>query len=407
MRRTDSAARQKGFTVRKILALAIATFTISAFAGAPVSARVADGPSAGGISSDNVEFIKHVPIAVNGVGGRVVGDYFYMNDQHKIMIFDIKDPLNPTLTGYIPMPQEYMYSREDLDTNGEIMVVPNTSRPNPNGGTGPVPVGINTLFIISVEDKTNPQIIAELPGAAQHTFSCILDCTWAYGSDGNIVDLRNPSKPKLVKEKWGDGMPAGNGHDVQEVSPGIVLTATQPIMLLDARKDPRNPKLLASGASKDGRFIHSPFWPNKGKADMLLMAGETNNKVRCSETNGAFMTWDARNWEKTRTFTMIDEYRMGNGTYVDGSPPANVWGCSSHWHEPNPRYTPKGGLVAAAFFEHGTRFIDVDSKGKITEVGYFMPHGGNTGAVYWITDRIAYTADYGRGLDIIKWNGDL
>ncbi len=390
--------------MRKILALAIATISISALAGAPVNARVADGPSAGGISSDNVEFIKHIPIAVNGVGGRVVGDYFYMNDQHKIMIFDIKDPLNPTLTGYIPMPQEYMYSREDLDTNGEIMVVPNTSRPNPNGGTGPAPVGINTLFIISVEDKTNPQIIGELPGAAQHTFSCILDCTWAYGSDGNIVDLRNPSKPKLMEEKWGDGMPASSGHDVEEVAPGLVLTSSQPILLLDARKDPKNPTLLATGSNEDGRFIHTGRWPG-GDDKFLLMAGETNFRPRCSEAVAAFMTWDASKWKQTKTFTMIDEYRMKNGTHVDGSPAANV-SCSTHWHEAHPDFK-NGGLVAAAFFEHGARFIDVSNKGKIKEIGWFLPHGGSTSAVYWITDRIAYTLDYNRGIDIIKFTGKI
>jgi hypothetical protein len=137
------------------------------------------------------------------------------------------------------------------------------------------------------------------------------------------------------------------------------------------------------------------------------MAGETNNKVRCSEANGAFQTWDTRGWKKTHTFELIDKYRMVNGTFVDGNAPANVWGCSSHWHEANPRYGKHGGLVAAAFFEHGTRFIDVTPKGKINEIGWFIPFNGNTGAVYWITDRIAYAVDYNRGIDIIRFNGKL
>lgn len=391
--------------MRRTVPFVLAALLLSLLSGA-ADARLPEGPSAGGISSDNVEFIKHVPGGFNAVGGRKVGKYWYVNDQHKIMIFDVSDPINPTMTGFILMPQEYMYSREDLDTNGTIMVVPNTAsaRQTPDGS---LPVTTNVLFIISVEDKTSPQIIAELPGAAQHTFSCILDCKWAYGSGGNIVDLRNPAEPKLVKENWQDIAKTGNGHDVEEVAPGIVLTATQPITLLDARKDPTKPKVLAVGDTTEIGFQHSARWPNKAKSDFLLMAGETNNKVRCSEGNGAFQTWDARNWQKNRTFKLIDKYRMNNGIYVDGSPPANVWGCSSHWHEANPRYGNHGGLVASAFFEHGVRFLDVSSKGKIEEVGYFMPHAGNTGAVYWITDRIAYTADYGRGIDIIKWNGDL
>ncbi len=364
------------------------------------------GPSAGGISSDNVEFIKHVPGGVNAVGGRVLDDYWYVNDQHKIMIFDVSDPLNPTMTGFIPMPQEYKYGREDLDTNGEIMIVPNNVRATPSGHTA-TPVYTNSLLVISVEDKTNPRIIAELPGASEHTVSCLFDCTWAYGSEGAIIDLRNPVRPKLMDEQWDEQVGTSRGHDVEEISPGIVLTATTPITLLDARKDPLHPKLLAVGDTTLVGFQHTPRWPNEGKSDFLLMAGETNGTVRCGDDNGSFQTWDATRWKKTHSFTLIDQYRMKNGTYVDGSPAANVSGCSSHWHEANPRYKNNGGLVAGAFFEHGVRFMDVSSKGQIREVGYFMPHNGNTSAVYWITDRIAYTADYNRGIDIIKWNGDF
>lgn len=367
--------------------MAAATLAPQGFASVPQTY----GPSAGGLSTDNVEWIRHIPLSTNGVGGRLIDGWFYANDQNKIMIFDVKtDPENPTLTGVLPMPQEWLLSREDLDGNGNILVVPNTVS--------------GRLYVVDVEDKASPSIIAELPGAQSHTSSCILDCRWIYNSSGQIIDLRDPAKPKLMKEKWGEGKPATSGHDVEEVAPGIVLTATNPIMLLDARKNPLKPKLLAMGGTDDGRLIHTPRWPG-GNDKFLLMAGETNLKVRCSEANGAFMTWDASKWRKNKSFTMIDEYRMENGTHLDGSPPANV-SCSSHWHEAHPSFR-NGGLVAAAFFEHGARFIDVSNKGKIKEIGWFLPHAGSTSAVYWITDKIAYTLDYNRGIDIIKFTGKV
>ena len=116
------------------------------------------------------------------------------------------------------------------------------------------------------------------------------------------------------------------------------------------------------------------------------------------------MTWDASKWRQTHTFTMIDEYRMKNGTYTDGNPAVNQVGCSSHWLEPEPSFH-NGGTVAAAFFEHGTKFVDVSSTGKIKEIGWFMPVAGSTGAVYWVTDKILYALDYNRGIDILRWKG--
>ena len=350
----------------------IAAAAVIALMGLGAVPTAGAGPSPGGISSDQVEWVAHIPFTgPSGSGGRLVGKYFYALDQNKLTIYDTTDPLNPTPVGFLPNPHEPIFTREDIDTNGKILLLPSYDL-----APGP-------LQIVDVEDKTSPTVIAEIAGGSEHTFSCVLDCKYAWGSEGTIYDLRDPANPKEAGS-WGEGMPTSNAHDVTEVAPGLVLTSTQPIMFLDARKNPTKPKLLALGASPDGRFVHTGVWPRAGKDKFLLMAGETNFKVRCNETNGAFMTWDASKWKKTHTFSMIDEYRMVNGTYSDGNPAVNGVGCSSHWHENHPAFK-NGGLVAAAFFEHGTRFIDISAKGKIKEVGYFMPHAGSTGAVYWRT----------------------
>ncbi|MDQ3952082.1 MAG: hypothetical protein M3279_03805, partial [Actinomycetota bacterium] len=143
----------------------------SAFGGVPAGA----GPTTGGLASDNVEHVRHVPIAQNGVGGRLIGRHFYMNDQNKIMIFDVSTPEDPQLTGTLPMPQEWQFSREDIDGNGEILVVPNTANgvadgsPPTNGPAG----AANAVYVIDVEDKSNPKIVSKINGPAQHTYSCV------------------------------------------------------------------------------------------------------------------------------------------------------------------------------------------------------------------------------------------
>jgi hypothetical protein len=362
------------------------------------------GPGIGGVTSDNVEFVKHLPIAQDGVGGRVVGKYFYANDQNKVMIFSLKNPLDPQLTGVVPMPQEWLFSREDLDGNNKVIVVPNQVTASADGQPR---AGTNALYIIDVEDKTNPVIVGTLPGAGSHTSSCVLNCKYVWNSNGQIIDIRKPSKPKLLKTKWGDGLPAQSAHDVEEIAPGIVITASNPTLLLDARKNPAKPKLLAQTPPiPNVAVMHSQRWANGGKDKFFVAGSEQNFVARCgAETNGHLMTISAKNWKKTKTLgPILDRHYEKNGTYVDGRPAANQGGCSSHWLELHKSFK-NGGLLVHSRFEHGVRFMDVSSKGKIKEVGYFMPWAGMSGAAYWVTPRVVYSLDYNRGLDILKYNG--
>ena len=79
-----------------------------------------------------------------------------------------------------------MFTEEDPDTNGRILLVAQR----------------RVLIVIDVSDKTAPEVLSTLDGADQHTITCVLDCTWAYGSEGTIIDLRDPANPRL-SEKTG------------------------------------------------------------------------------------------------------------------------------------------------------------------------------------------------------------
>ncbi len=368
---------------RTILAGLLVT---AAALAAPASAAELDGPGPGYFASDNVEWVTNIPIETDSAGAQLVGKYLYITTSRDLTIYDVSDPENPQRRGFLVLPQQPYFAEEDVDTNGKILLI----------GTY-----VDTLYVIDVEDKSNPTVIGELDGADQHTWSCVLSCKWAYGSEGLIADLRDPAAPKLAGD-WGEGKPGASGHDVTEVAPGLVVTSTQPIMLLDARRDPANPKLLALGANEDQRFIHSNLWPNGGKDKFLLVGGETGGPSCDDETDGAFMTWDATKWKKTGTFTMIDEFRVTNGLPTDGNAPADLF-CT-HWFDPHETYR-NGGLVAMGWYEHGTRFLEVSKSGKIKEIGYFLPVAGSTSAPYWIDKRILYAVDYNRGIDILRFTG--
>lgn len=367
---------------------AVAAFLVACASVASAAPLVEGGPGPGYFATDNVEYVTFVPFNNDSAGGMLVGDYFYVTSSRALLIYDVSDPVAPAIVGQLPLLQTPYFPEEDPDGNGKILLV---------GGLDGV------LNVISVEDKTNPVVIGKLEGGDAHTTSCVLDCKWAYNDDGRIIDLRDPTAPKIAGN-WKEGTSVGASHDVTEVAPGIVMTSSTPMLLLDARKNPAKPKTIASVGGTNPRYIHANVWPQKMKDKFLLVQAETTKGVSTcgDEDDGSFMTFDATKWKKTHTFSMIDELRYETGLPTDGRMPYGTY-CA-HWFDVHPSYRD-GGLLAMAFYENGTHFLDIDSKGQISEAGYFVPLAGSVSADYWINDEIVYAVDYNRGIDILRYTG--
>jgi hypothetical protein len=285
-------------------------------------------------------------------------------------------------------------------------------------------VSSGCLVIFDVRDKASPKQVATVLGAGDHTSTCILDCTYMYGSSGSITDLRGVLGPNHTARKldvnWiaylkSKGYPFDDScHHETEVRPGVILTACQPMYVLSVRPEDggsvRAPVVLGSASHADKRFVHSVEWPQRGTDRIMLSGGETNFEPTCGDSNGAFSTFRVSGHRQRKpTFTFADEVRPVAGNYLDGNPPQGTYhlGCSVHWFEPHPTFHD-GGLVALASYENGTRFKRIDSNGKISEVGFFEPLGGATSAPHWAPDgRTVYAIDYQRGIDVLRWNGPL
>ena len=347
------------------------------------------GTPIGGYSSDNVEFVKNFPQHTDSAGARKLGDHFYITTERDLTIYDVSKPLEPVEVGYLllPEPGEPVFTEEDPDTNGRILLVS-------NGGV---------LMVIDVSDKTAPELLATVDGADSHTVSCVLDCTWSYGSDGKIVDLRDPANPRLSENSWKTA-DIESDHDVTEVAPGIVLTSSQPMKLLDATEDAEHPKVIASTPKDEDRFIHANLWPRGGTDDFMLVGGEALGPGCAGDESASFSTWDARSFRTAGTTRQLDEFRIEPGSPTDGRAPDSSY-CV-HWFDEHPYYA-NGGLVAIGWYEHGTHFLQIGDDGKITEVGWFLGGGGQASAAYWIDERTVYVADYLRGLDILRFTGDI
>ena len=389
---------------RSLLSGLIVALALSGLSVASLGSAAAQTPTQGGFTSDGVEYVNFVPFDQStSTGMTIKGKYMYLTSWKNISIYDISDPTNPQPTDQLQV--GFMFENEDVAVSpDQTFLLFSESLPD------------DVLRIYDVEDKTNISELATLPGAGDHTTSCILHCAYAYGSDGSITDLRDPANPKAValdtdENNWHAKIGLqGGGHDVTEVKPGFILVSPldAPPLYVDVR-NPAEPKVLASGdgplvRSERGYLWHSGEWPRQGQDRWLLMQGEENFQTQCSEdVQGPFSTFDTKGWQTTKTFNQADTFKVSNGTYTDGQPAANGLGCSAHWFEEHPTFND-GGLVVVGYYEHGTRFLKVaPATGKISEVDWFLPYAGSTSAANWVNKQIVYAVDYTRGLDILRY----
>ena len=398
--------------MKRILVVALLMGLVALGAPSSIPTAVGQTPTPGGLASEHVEYVGFVPFEQSTSTGLTIDrkrKLMYLTSWKNISSYDISDPTNPQLLDQLPV--GFMFENEEvaIDPQGKFILF---SESTPN----------DILHVYEVEDPENITEVGAVEGAGDHTSSCILQCNYAYGSDGSISDLRDYKKPKLIvshadeKKNWHARIGLmGGGHHVREVRNGLIVSSN-----LDETpwvikvKNPKKPKLLAVGDGKKGwhgergYLWHSAQWPRQAKDRWLLMGGEDvlnpPKSTTCNEQQGPFSTFDTRGWKTSRKVVFVDTYRVDNGVYADGNPPANAFGCTGHWFTAHDSFK-NGGLVVMSWYDHGVRFLQITKKGKIKEVGHFLPYAGESSATYWVTKDIVYSADYTRGLDILRWTG--
>src|SRR4051812_9396427 len=333
-------------------------------------------------------------------GGRLVGHYFYVTGATHFSIYDVADPAHPKLTSRVEFPCRF--ENEDVTVTDNLLIYSDFAT------TG-------DLYVYDIRDKAHPKLIADTPGAGTHTMECIDGCRYLYGSyhavspagplaTGEVVDLSDPAAPKVLGD-WTDGgvLPTRKVHDVNEVQPGRIITASAPMEYLDTRDNRVKPKVLAvSDTPTDHRF-HTALWPRGGEDKFVLTSYETNGTPRCEAGAGEFGVFDATQWQTTGKFKRLHTWTPVNGQFTDGNPPVETGlGCSPHWFNVRPSWND-GGVVAMAAYDNGTHFLRVASDGQVSDVGYFLPPGTNASGAYWITCDIVYVVDYTRGIDVLRF----
>ncbi len=420
-------------------------YTVDSLAAAKarVQADLDAGTGPGYFASDNITFVKNFREAADGVGGRVVGDRLFVTSTKDLLVYDISTPTEPKKLGSINTHVEF--ENEQVPTDGKLLGISGqTSTVTAQGGLcqADSEASRGCLVLYDVSTSEAPKLLQQIKGAGDHTSTCLTyegqSCAFMYGSSGSISDTRKaltdptPIKesatnwltvlgPQLRAKGWEGALPTRTHHQT-EVRPGVVLSASVPMMFFSINAEdggsPEEPKLLSiashlAAPDTTSRFVHSVEFPNAGRDSIMLSGGETNAQPRCTANNGAFSTFTVSGNKAAPgnngngavpTFTYADTWKLHEGTYTDGFTPPGGYklGCSVHWFEQHPTFKD-GGLVALAAYESGTRLLDVAKDGKITERGFFLPVDSSASAPHWAKDGTTlYVVDYLRGLDVLS-----
>jgi hypothetical protein len=327
-------------------------------------------------ATDNVEFLGRFPEHAGTAGGRLVGDRFYLTDPRGVYVYDVSVPEAPELLGSLALPQGGTFAalaQEDPDTDGHVLLVDAIDPTSGSPSAG--------LKVVDVSDPTALRVLGSAP-VGDHTWTCVSTptngCAYAYGRTGYIVDVTDPAAPKLLNDLVVDYHTFGY-HSVEWPNEGrdhILVAGTE--IAPDGALN-----LAGSDCQGEGSWITTYDARSVAKADRIAeRSGNTRQVERAS-------------------FEALDHYHVAErGIFLDGDAPAHTLYCA-HWMELAPDFDG-GGRMVVAYYDWGTRFVDVAPDGTMSEQGWFVPSEGYAGSAQWITEEVVYVMDYRRGLEVLR-----
>jgi hypothetical protein len=416
------------------------------------------------VSSDNLEHVATIPIDSPAVSAKVReadGErLLFVSGVKGLTIYDLSDPATPSPLGHLPLPHSQNEDVQVSDDGTRAIIAADGNLPAPN----PVTTG---LHIVDTSDPANPRWQAWLDGAGRgtnHTATCAdAACEWIYGNRGLVYhvpgDAESGDDIEIVGNWFELDDRVTSSHalnrsvhtDPRTGEPvSILISDSTPRLVIDVT-DPADPALLSTSDpadhAGDGFLQHNNLRPNaaeweprsrseaaKGKqgkdrergrgkraiegpadpfggdlrpGELVIGNSESNVVPQCNDQSGGLTTFSIKDFDKGATMEPLHTFRPTNGTYLgDGNPAVNGLGCSGHWFD----IQDGDNLIAASWYEHGVKVVEVLPDYSMRQVGFFQPFVTEAGAAQWVTDddgtEYIVSTDYVRGIDILRFDRD-
>jgi hypothetical protein len=386
--------------------------------------------------SDNVQLLANIPEMVTAIALNFIGDTMFVSTTTGIYAYSVADPSQPSLIGALP---QFIYENEDMDVDPKRGLLFISRDPRGIAGTTAFPYGQVQIIDVSLPHAMLEIARVTLPSG--HTTACVSDCRFLWtggpatgtgqpadwgGRPIFATDISDPSNPHVCPDPIDTGANDGKtdyAHDTFVDSQGIAWVSSRggirgywtegrhrnPVTGNEEQATGCKPIPYAGGGTPDSatpsRFMHNSNRPTSvklgGETGRVLLGTEENIVTDCG-TSGRFAAYDLRGSFEGEGFRDIarTKFRMRVlDTWTPEGQPGSTGCQSAHW------FADRGdGILAYAFYEQGLRFLDVSDPTNIRQRGYWVGDGANAWAGYW-RKGIAYVADFGRGVDILRFEG--
>ncbi|HEX2196184.1 MAG TPA: hypothetical protein VHJ76_04585, partial [Actinomycetota bacterium] len=402
--------------MRRTLTLLLAIVSGTMLGVVPATTAAADRSQApeSALMSDNVELLTTLPNP-GVIGARFRDGLMYATTATGLTVYDVSDPRAPQEVGRLPLPH---FENEDVDLGGDILLISNDAAES---------TGI--LYVIDISDPAAPAILTTFPmggnpveGGPGHTASCLLDCTFAWVTDGagiKVIDLRDPAAPV---DMGTFETPAGGDiatHDVQVDQQGLAWVVGfggavayrlpagydgNDLGHAVVKTDPTGNSTyldelgIGPGDQPNDYILHNSM---RAKRGVVYVTEEDYTRPGCRGA-GSFETWKlplrADGTPNGEDMTLLDAWETE--LLADTANAAAM--CSAHY------FDYRDNVVAQGWYEQGVRLLDVSKPKAIRQVGYFVPPSAMTWAAYFPpTDRsgrVLYVLDATHGIDVLEFD---
>ncbi|HJR46395.1 MAG TPA: hypothetical protein VJ927_12410, partial [Actinomycetota bacterium] len=255
--------------------------------------------------------------------------------------------------------------------------------------------GVQGVAMVDVRDPKNPRLVGGSEAVSSHTITAYPGKPIVYvspngccgdlrGGIEEIVDFRNPTKPKIVEYR-------SNGigcHDVGFlIKKDMKLAACAggaETQLWDV-SDPLAPVTISRIPTPQVFFNHSATISPDG--NLLVVGDEAHGVTSCTGIpTGALWFYDISN--------PAAPILLGYHTVDRGSAVSSFWATPATWctaHMYN--FKPGTRLLATAWYQGGINVLDLTDPSAPVEVGFYQNDGQfSPWAAYWDGNRI-WTAD--------------